>query len=198
MKERPMTRRLACLALVAALASSAAASAQRGGRLEPLPPVRPHLAYVPMDVAERMLELAEVTRDDVVFDLGCGDGRIAILAARKYGARAVGVDVDPARIAEARANAAREGVTNLVRFVQQNTLDVSEATVVTMSSPQSVRWLSFNGLLHPTLTGELRPGARIVSNVVAGSMKEWQPERVDRFTGAQGEPRAILYVWKKP
>jgi precorrin-6B methylase 2 len=150
-----------------------------------------------MDVAERMLELAGVAGDDVVYDLGCGDGRVAILAAKKYGARAVGVEVGPERIAEARANAEREGVTSLVRFIQESSVDLSEATVVTMSTPQSARWLSVNGLLDPTLTGQLKAGTRIVSNFVAGSMKNWQPERVDRFADAQGELRAFLYLWTK-
>lgn len=183
--------------VVAALAGSSldAVHRQGGAQLESLPEIPPHLIYVPMDVAERMLELANVTRNDVVYDLGCGDGRVAILAAKKYGARGVGVDVDPKRVAEAKANAEREGVSRLVRFLEQDTVDLSEATVVTMSLPQSVRWLSLNGLLHPALTKQLKPGARIVSNVVAGSMKDWKPDRVDRFTDTRGKARAILYLW---
>jgi SAM-dependent methyltransferase len=192
-----MIRRLACVSVVTVLASALPMAGGQGGRLEPMPPIRPHLVYVPMDVAERMLELAGVAGDDVVYDLGCGDGRVAILAAKKYGARAVGVEVDPERIAEARANAEREGVTSLVRFIQESSVDLSEATVVTMSTPQSARWLSVNGLLDPTLTGQLKAGTRIVSNFVAGSMKNWQPERVDRFADAQGELRAFLYLWTK-
>ena len=185
------------IALVAAVAGlSLVVVRGQGAQLESLPEIPPHLVYVPMDVAERMLELARVTRNDVVYDLGCGDGRVAILAAKKYGARSVGVDVDPKRIAEAKANAEREGVAKQVRFLEQNTVDLSEATVVTMTLPQSVRWLSLNGLLHPALTGQLKAGARIVSNVVAGSMKEWKPDRVDRFTDANGQARAILYLWK--
>lgn len=192
-------RRFTLLALVAALAGSRLIALRgQGVQLESLPEIPPHLVYLPMDVAERMLELAGVTRNDVVYDLGCGDGRVAILAAKKYGARGVGVDVDPRRIAEAKGNAEREGVSSLVRFVEQNTVDLSEATVVTMSLPQSVRWLSLNGLLHPALTKQLKPGARIVSNVVAGSMKDWKPDRVDRFTDSSRKARAILYLWKAP
>src|SRR6266849_8936934 len=122
-----MTRRLAFITLVAALAAAGIAPAAGGGSppafgatadlhhglpgfgqrgqnpstIEPLPEIPPHLQFVPLQVAERMLDLASVTRRDVVYDLGCGDGRIAILAARKYGAKSVGVDVDPKRIAEA-------------------------------------------------------------------------------------------------
>jgi len=144
-----------------------------------------------------MLDLAAVTSRDVVYDLGCGDGRVAILAAKKFGARAVGVDVDATRIAEAAANAERAGVSTLVRFVRQPTIDVSEATVLTMSIPQSAAWLTQNGLLHPTLTGQLKAGSRIVTNFVAGSMKEWKPNRVDHFADARGNVRAIIYVWTK-
>ena len=188
-------------ALVAALALAAVAElfGQRGqtpSQAEPLPEVPPHLQFVPSAVAERMLDLAAVTSKDVVYDLGCGDGRVAILAAKKFGARAVGVDVDANRIAAAAANAERAGVSTLVRFVRQPTIDVSEATVLTMSIPQSAAWLTQNGLLHPTLTGQLKPGSRIVTNFVAGSMKEWKPDRVDHYADAGGTARAIIYVWK--
>ena len=164
-------------------------------QLEALPEVPPHLVYLPMDVAERLLQLAGVGRDDVVYDLGCGDGRVAIVAAKKYGARGVCVENDPKRIAEAKANAEREGVSDRVRFLQQDTADLSEATVLAMSTPQSARWLGANGLLHPTLTRQLKPGSRIVTNFVAGSMKDWKPDRIDRFRGPDGRPRAVLYRW---
>jgi len=196
-----MTRRITFIALVAALAVAVGAEGfgQRGqnpSQIEPLPEVPPHLQFVSFEVAERMLDLAKVTRNDVVYDLGCGDGRVAILAARKYGARSVGVDVDPRRIAEANANAEKAGVSSLVRFVQRSTIDVSEATVLTMSIPQSSVWLTQNGLLHPTLTRQLKAGARIVTNFVSGSMKDWKPDRVDHFRDAGGHERAFLYVWK--
>jgi predicted RNA methylase len=194
-----LTRRLTWLAVITAVALSASslvAAAQRGSQLEALPEVPPHLIYIPMDVAERMLELAAVTRSDVVYDLGSGDGRVPILAAKKYGARGVGIDNDPKRIAEATENAKREGVSNLVRFLQQETFDVSEATVVTMTTPQGARFLGQNGLLQPILTRQLKAGSRIVTNFVAGSMKTWRPDRVDRFTDTRGTARAILYLWK--
>jgi SAM-dependent methyltransferase len=196
-----MTRRLTFIALVAAVvvAGGVEGFGQRGqnpSQVEPLPEIPPHLQFVPLEVAERMLDLANVTRNDVVYDLGCGDGRVAILAARKYGARSVGVDVDPKRIAEANANAEKAGVSNLVRFVQQPTVDVSEATVLTMSIPQSSAWLTQNGLLHPTLTRQLKAGSRIVTNFVSGSMKDWKPDRVDHFPDVRGNARAIIYLWK--
>ena len=191
-----MTSHLTSIALVATVAAGVAAPQRGQSQLDPLPPVPPHLLFVPSDVAERMLQLANVTRADVLYDLGCGEGRLAITAAKQYGARSVGVDTDPGRIAAAKANAEREGVSSLVRFVQANTIDVSEATVVTMFAPQSVAWLSDNGLLQPTLTRQLKAGARIVSNFVAGSMKDWTPGRVDHFSDARGNARAILYLWK--
>jgi tRNA G37 N-methylase Trm5 len=144
----------------------------------------------PQDVVERMLELAQVTKNDVVYDLGSGDGRIPITAAQKYGARGVGVDIDPERIAEARENAKRAGVEHLVTFKQQDArkTDVSEATVVTLYL------LSSSNLeLRPILTRQLEPGARIVSH--AFSMGDWEADRVDTYEDAQGHTRT-LYVWK--
>jgi len=115
----------------------------------------------PMVVVEKMLEMAGVTRDDVLYDLGCGDGRIVVTAARKYGARGVGIDLDPRRIAESQERARREGVTSLVRFFQQDVMkaDFSEATVVTLYLlPES------NELLRPLLEKQLKPGTRVVSH----------------------------------
>jgi SAM-dependent methyltransferase len=144
----------------------------------------------PQDVAERMLELAGVTKSDVVYDLGCGDGRLVITAAKKYGARGVGVDIDPERIAESRANAAAAGVEALVTFQLQDamTVDVSPATVVTLYLLSSS-----NLKLRPLLTRHLRPGARIVSH--GFSMGDWRPDKVETFTDANGSTRTI-YLWK--
>ncbi len=144
----------------------------------------------PQDVVERMLELAKVTKNDVVYDLGCGDGRIVITAAKKYGARGVGVDIDPQRIAESNANAKKEGVENLVKFIQQDAMmvDVSPATVVTLYLLSSS-----NLKLRPLLTKQLKPGARIVSH--AFSMGDWEADQVDRFSDARGNSRT-LYLWK--
>lgn len=144
----------------------------------------------PNDVVSRMLTLAGVTENDVVYDLGCGDGRIVIAAARDFGARGVGVDIDPQRIAEANANAEQAGVQHLVEFIEQDamTVDVSDATVVTLYLLSSS-----NARLRPILTRQLPTGARIVSH--AFSMGDWDPDVIDRFEDARGSTRT-LYLWR--
>ena len=144
----------------------------------------------PQDVVEKMLELAGVTAADVVYDLGCGDGRLVITAARKYGARGVGIDIDPDRIAESEANARKAGVESLVGFRLQDAMkaDVSPATVVTLYLLSSS-----NMRLRPLLTAQLRPGARIVSH--AFSMGDWTPDKVETFKDANGSSRT-LYLWR--
>jgi SAM-dependent methyltransferase len=144
----------------------------------------------PQDVVDRMLELAEVSENDVVYDLGCGDGRIVITAAERYGARGVGIDIDPQRIAESRANAERAGISHLVEFIQQDALqvDVSDATVVTLYLLSSS-----NIKIRPILTSQLTPGARIVSH--AFSMGNWEADQIERFTDTRGNTRT-LYLWK--
>jgi SAM-dependent methyltransferase len=147
--------------------------------------------YVPSppDVVDRMLAFANVGRNDVVYDLGCGDGRIVIAAAKNYGARGVGVDIDPERIAEARANARKAGVETLVTFRLEDamTTDVSEATVV------ALYLLSFaNVRLRPILQRQLKPGARIVSHNFG--MGDWRPDAVETFESATGGTRT-LYLW---
>jgi precorrin-6B methylase 2 len=156
-------------------------------------PDAPQLApYVPTghDVVERMLSLASVTQNDFVVDLGCGDGRIPIWAAKKYGARGLGVDIDPVRISEAKANAKKDGVEHLVEFRLQDALktDVSNATVVTtfLLSASNLR-------LRPILTKQLKPGARVVTNTF--SMGDWQAAKTDTFVDAAGRTRTVyLYV----
>ena len=144
----------------------------------------------PQDVVERMLKLAGVTKRDVVYDLGCGDGRIVITAAQKFGARGVGVDIDPQRIQQAEENAKKAGVEKLVTFKLQDALktDVSRATVVTLYLLSSS-----NLALRPMLTKQLRAGARIVSH--AFDMGDWEPAKTDQFTDAMGISRT-LYMWK--
>src|SRR5215210_3462808 len=126
---------------------------------QPLP--RAPFVATPPDVVDRMLALAKVGPRDVVYDLGCGDGRIVIAAAQKFGARGVGVDIDPVRIAEANANAKRAGVEKLVTFKLEDVLetDVSGATVVTLYMLSAI-----NVKLRPILTKELASGSRIVSH----------------------------------
>ena len=143
----------------------------------------------PADVVERMLTLAKVGPRDVVYDLGCGDGRIVITAAQKFGARGVGVDIDANLINQAEANAKAAGVDRRVKFLVQDamTVDVSDATVVTLYllSASNVK-------LRPILTRQLRRGARIVSHSFA--MGDWEPEVVDTFRDANGTSRT-LYLW---
>jgi predicted RNA methylase len=122
--------------------------------------------------------------------LGCGDGRIPIAAARQYGARGLGVDIDPVRIAEANANAKAAGVTHLVEFRLQDALktDVSNATVVTtfLLSASNLR-------LRPILTKQLKAGSRIVTNTF--SMGDWSPSNTDTFVDSEGRTRTVyLYV----
>jgi SAM-dependent methyltransferase len=140
-----------------------------------------------------MLKLAKVTRDDVVYDLGCGDGRIPIAAARTYGARGVGIDIDPARIAESRANARAAGVEHLVEFRLGDALaaDVSPATVVTLFLLPSS-----NVALRPMLQKQLKPGARIVSHAF-GMGREWPADETDHFVSARGD-EVTLYLWRIP
>jgi 2-polyprenyl-3-methyl-5-hydroxy-6-metoxy-1,4-benzoquinol methylase len=139
----------------------------------------------PRPVVDAMLKLAGTRKSDVVYDLGCGDGRIVIAAAKQYGARGVGVDIDPERIQEARANAKREGVESLVRFSAQDVFDMDfrEATVVTMYLlPNMHRKLS------PKLQKDLRPGARIVTHTF--DLGEWKPLQTRNINGEQ------IFLWR--
>jgi protein-L-isoaspartate O-methyltransferase len=141
----------------------------------------------PQDVVDRMLQFAQLGPSDVVYDLGCGDGRIVITAARTYGARGVGVDIDPRRIEEARRNARAAGVEQLVSFRVEDALEtnVSEATVVTLYLVASL-----NARLRPRLMTQLRPGARVVSHNFA--VGDWDPDAVEVFRSADGQSRTLL------
>jgi cyclopropane fatty-acyl-phospholipid synthase-like methyltransferase len=134
-----------------------------------------------------MLELGEVGADDVVYDLGSGDGRIVIAAAKQYGARGVGIDIDPQRVQEANANAQAAGVADRVEFRQQDLFqaDFSKATVVTLYLLPEV-----NRQLRPQLLEQLQPGTRIVSH--AFNMGDWEPEQVVEVDGR------MIYVWTVP
>src|SRR5262245_46583878 len=154
------------------------------------PPSLARFEPSPIEVAERMLQLANVTRDDVVFDLGSGDGRIVILAARRYGARGVGVEIDPQLVWFSRQDAQRHQVDHLVTFVNADALavDVSPATVVTLFlTPQA------NLVLRQKLLSQLPRGARVVSHW--HDMGDWAPERVDRVTSNTGGMHT-LYLWR--
>ena len=135
----------------------------------------PDVVYIPTPqaVVEGMLELAGVKNTDVVYDLGSGDGRIVITAAKKYGARGVGIEIDPALVKKATDNAAAAGVSDRVRFRTENVFaaDIGEATVVTLYLLQSL-----NERLRPKLVRDLKPGTRVVSHVF-NMGPEWPVER---------------------
>jgi SAM-dependent methyltransferase len=151
----------------------------------------PDIFFVPTwePVVYQMLELANVTRDDVVYDLGSGDGRIVILAAQKYGARGVGIELNP-RLVEISRQVARDAqVLDRVRFIEADlfTSDISAATVVTLFLSSSV-----NDELEPKLRRELKPGTRIVSHQFG--IGEWAPEKTVRAE----QDRTNLYLWRVP
>jgi ubiquinone/menaquinone biosynthesis C-methylase UbiE len=150
----------------------------------------PDVIYVPtpQTVVDAMLEVAQVKSTDVVYDLGSGDGRIPITAAQKYGARAIGIDINPERIKEANENATKAGVTNRVRFLNQDLFEsnIAEATVVTLYLLQSL-----NEKLRPKLWRDLKPGTRVVSHAFSMG-PDWPPEKtltVDDRT---------IYYWTIP
>lgn len=130
-----------------------------------------HFEATPGDVVEAMLKMAGVTKEDVVYDLGCGDGRFVITAAKTFGARGVGVDIDTVRIKEGNENAQKASVTDRVRFIPGDLfeIDVREATVVTLYLLNEL-----NLQLRPKLLRELKPGTRIVSH--AFDMGDWEPD----------------------
>ena len=149
----------------------------------------PDVPYVPtaQTKVDEMLKLAAVTKEDVVYDLGSGDGRIVITAAKKYGARGVGVDINPERVKEANANALQAGVTDRVKFLEQDLFetDLKEASVVTLYLLPAV-----NLRLRPKLLGELKPGTRVVSH--SFDMGDWKPDKTVEIEGAK------IYYWVIP
>ena len=155
------------------------------------PPARnPDVIYVPtpQPVVDAMLELAEVGPDDVLYDLGSGDGRIPVTAAKEFGIRAVGIDINPVRIREANANAEEAGVTDKVTFIEGDLFEanISDATVVSLYLLQSL-----NVKLRPKLLSELRPGTRIVSHAF-DMANEWEPEETREVDGS------TIYLWTVP
>ena len=173
--------------VAAALAAAAPAPAQAP---QASPASRsPDVIYVPtpQNVVEEMLKMADVKKGDVLYDLGSGDGRIPITAAKKYGVRAVGIDIDPERIWEAAQNARGAGVERLVTFRREDLFktDFREATVVTLYLLPDL-----NLKLRPRLWAELKPGTRIVSHQF--DMGDWKPEKKLEMDGR------ILYFWTIP
>jgi SAM-dependent methyltransferase len=171
-------------------ATQPSAQAQAPATTTEEPPTRsPDVIYVPTptEVVAEMLRLADVQADDVVYDLGSGDGRIVITAAVERGARGIGIDIDPQRVQEANDNAQRAGVSDRVEFRQQDLFqtDFSDATVVTLYLLPEL-----NVRLRPKLLRELQPGTRVVSH--AFDMGEWQPEQVVEVDGR------TVYYWIVP
>jgi tRNA G37 N-methylase Trm5 len=178
------------LALVMTFVVASVPPAWAQAATQEAPTRRPDVIYVPTpeEVVEAMLQVANVTKNDIVYDLGSGDGRIPVTAAKKYGARGVGIDIDPQRIKEANENVAKNNVGHLVRILNQDlfTTDISEATVVTLYLLPAL-----NLKLMPKLMKELRPGTRIVSHAFdMGS--EWKPEKEVDVNGRK------VYFWTIP
>ncbi len=181
-------RRFAAALILAAIAAGARAQDTE---------LRPPFVSTPQEVVERMLALAGTRTDDFVMDLGSGDGRIVIAAARQFGARGLGVDIDPKLVALSRENARRAGVEALARFEERDVLatDLSPATVVTI---YLLPWLVDR--LQPKLMHELNPGARIVAHAFA--MKGWKPDRSEHLRVLQPERgqsgESSLFLWTVP
>lgn len=149
--------------------------------------------YVPTPgiIVEEMLKMAEVDGDDVLYDLGSGDGRIPITAARKFGTRGVGIDLNPARIREAKENAKMAKVEDRVYFLEGNIFEVdfSEATVLTL-----YLFPEINKRLRPKIWG-MKPGTRVVSHNY--DMGDWQPEKTKKIIIPNG-PEHTIYLWRVP
>ncbi|HUQ91759.1 MAG TPA: class I SAM-dependent methyltransferase, partial [Bryobacteraceae bacterium] len=159
---------------------------------------QPDVPYVPTtdEAVLAMLKLGDVKKTDVLYDLGCGDGRIVIAAAKNYGTRAVGIDINPERIKEAKENAKKAGVEALVRFEENDLFEANfrEATVVTLFLLPSI-----NLKLRPKLLEELKPGTRIVSNTF--DMGDWKPLKEVKVGGPEDESAYLsqkLLLWIVP
>ena len=182
-----------CAGLVSAVLFASVGKAQENQPRHP-----PDVPFVPTtdEAVQAMLKLADIKKTDVVYDLGCGDGRIVIAAARDFGTHAVGIDIDPKRIAEAKENAKKAGVEKLVRFEENDLFeaDFHEATVVTLFLLPKV-----NLKLRPKLLKDLKPGTRIVSN--SFDMGDWKPEKevtVGDSEQANSYLSRRLFLWTVP
>jgi predicted RNA methylase len=177
------------LALAAGLVA-VATGATHAQSVEHTPLRAPDIHYepTPMNVVAEILDLANIGSRDIVYDLGCGDGRIVVAAVIERGARGVCVDIDPQRIRESKANAARAGVAERIVFLNQDLFetDLVGATVVTLFLSRDV-----NRKLRPMLAAALKPGTRVVSYV--HDMEDWAPSEVRTVQGAYGPRR--LYLW---
>jgi precorrin-6B methylase 2 len=181
---------IAAVVLIAATFAGVLVYSQISRDSAPAGEVKKDVPYVPTqpETVKAMLEMANVGKDDIVYDLGCGDGRIVIAAVKDFGAKkAIGVDIDPQRIKEANENAKQAGVADKVKFIQGDLFkqNYSEATVVTLYLLPSV-----NLRLRPKLLDELKPGTRVVSHDF--DMGEWKPEKTQSLEGD------TVYFWTIP
>jgi len=146
----------------------------------------------PHDIVSKMLEVAQVKKEDILYDPGCGDGRICVMAAKKYGCKAVGFDLNPVRIRESLENIKRNGVDKLVRIERKDifTVDFSEATVVTI---YLLPWM--NKKLVPQLQ-KMKPGTRIVAHDY--SIEGYPPEKTITMTSKQDAVEHYIYFWTLP
>ena len=182
--------RLAFVTVVVTLVLTAVAGAQAPVQA---PKRAPDVPYVPTDekIVTAMLDIAKVQKSDILYDLGSGDGRIPITAAKRFGTKGTGVDIDPVRVAEAKENARKAGVEDRVRFIEGDIFDadIKDATVVMLYLLPDI-----NLKLRPKLLAELKPGTRIVSHNY--DMGDWKPEKEVRIT----LPNAthMVYFWTVP
>lgn len=179
------------LALIVLLLYSLGIAGAQVGPNEEIP-----FVPTPLEVIDRMLELAEVKQGDVVYDLGSGDGRIVIRAAKKYGVRGVGIEMDRLLLEKARKDAKAEGVSHLVEFRAEDALeaDISPATVVTL---YMLPW--FNEAMKPNFKKMLKPGARIVAHDFG--IEGWEPEKTKKLPKIEIMPggrrhQHVIYLWR--
>jgi tRNA A58 N-methylase Trm61 len=178
---RRISRIILLVLAVATVPSTSSVLAQEG-KIVPYVPT-------PQEVVDRMLELAQVKKGDVVYDLGSGDGRIVVTAAKKYGVKAIGFEIDPQRIKESHENIKKAGVENLVEIRQQDirTVDLSPASVLTMYLLPEV-----NLMIRPNIWKQMKPGSRIVSHDF--DMAEWKPLKTEQIKDGSNWDHT-LYLW---
>jgi SAM-dependent methyltransferase len=173
------------LLLIATVVFNLAVAQAQEGKIVPYVPT-------PQEVVDRMLELAQVKKGDVVYDLGAGDGRIVVTAAKKYGVRAIGFEIDPQRIKESTENIKKAGVGHLVEIRQQDirTVDLSPASVLTMYLLPEV-----NLMIRPNIWKQMKPGSRVVSHDF--DMDDWKPLKTENMKDSSNWDHA-LYLWHVP
>jgi tRNA G37 N-methylase Trm5 len=177
------TARITLLTFAILSFQAAALVSAQEGKIVPYVPT-------PQEVVDRMLELAQVKKGDVVYDLGSGDGRIVVTAAKKYGVKAIGFEIDPQRIKESHENIKKAGVENLVEIRQQDirTVDLSAANVLTMYLLPEV-----NLMIRPNIWKQMKPGSRIVSHDF--DMAEWKPLKTEHIKDGSSWDHT-LYLWQ--